>query len=171
MNTLAKTLLCGGALVALATVPAVAGNAPAFHVTALHGGRVVNKTKIHIPGSQHLTYTFGVYTYLPASELRKTVRLHGTFYHWDYSGCTSGPPVKVTAQKKSQYGKIGIATETYSEGCPSGPSVFYGETYKLTNPDAKGKIDHFVSRQIFKFKNGGKKYKTTLNFEVNVFIQ
>lgn len=45
MNAIIKMLLGGTALCALATASAVAGNVPAFHVTALHSGSVVNKTR------------------------------------------------------------------------------------------------------------------------------
>ena len=73
MKSITKTLLGGAALCALATAPAMAGNVPHFNVTALHAGNVVNKTRIHSPGRQHVTYTFAVYSSvsIPASDLDK----------------------------------------------------------------------------------------------------
>ena len=71
MKNLNKTLLGGAALAAIAVAPAVAGNHPAFSFTALHGGRVVNKTKIHIQGSQHLAYTFSAYATVQAVLIKR----------------------------------------------------------------------------------------------------
>jgi hypothetical protein len=131
---------------------------------------VANKTRMPNHGATHITYTFGVYTYVSSPSLNKTVTLAATFYK--FSSCTfEHTPVKVRAPKKSQYGKIGWTTETYSNVSAPGPTVFYGNTYKLTNPDAKGKTDHFVSSQIFRFTNGGTKYKGTLNSDASVTIE
>jgi hypothetical protein len=48
--------------------------------------------------------------------------------------------------------------------------VFYGNTYKLTNPEGEGKTDTFVSTLIGKFENNGVKYKGKLNMDVSVTI-
>ncbi len=168
MNNLAKTLLAGSALCALTTAPAMAQNVPAFPVTALHAGHVVNKTKLQVPGRQHLTYTFGVSTYIPA-ELDKKVKLLDTLYKWTSSlNCPLSEKPKI--KKKPIYGKVGFFTETYSEGCSSGPTVYYGNTYKLTNPEGEGKTDSFVSALIGKFQNNGVKYRGKLNLDVSVEI-
>ena len=168
MNKLAKALLSSTALTALACAPAVAGSAPAFHFRALHGGRVVNKTKMPNHGAAHITYTFGIYTDIPSSDFRKTVKLTSTFV--TFSGmCSLGSAVKMKAPKKSEYGKIGIVAETYTNRCAF-PVVVYGNTYKLTDSAGEGHTDHFVSSRIYKFANGSTKYKGTLNLDVSVDI-
>jgi hypothetical protein len=160
MKSITKTLLSGAALCALAAAPAMARNVPHFNVTALHAGNVVNKTRIHSPGRQHLTYTFAVYSSvsIPASDLDKKVKVGG-LVGTNAFGC--GVSAKFKAPKKSTYGKVGIYTETYSDGCSSGPTVFYGQTYKLTNPAGEGHTDTFTSSMIYKFKNNGVKFKVT----------
>jgi hypothetical protein len=172
MNDLTKTLLGGVALCALAAVPAVAENHPAFNFTALHAGNVVNKTTIRNHGATHLTYTFSASTSIPASDLHKTVILTTTFYKFNsYSTICSSPKQKIRVDpKRTQYAKIGTVAVTYSEGCASGPTTFYGDTYKLTNPDGEGQIDHFVSSLIGRFKNSRGKYKGTLNLDFSVYI-
>lgn len=81
MNSITKTLLGGAALCALATAPATAEDTSAFPVTAVHAGHVVNKTRVHTPGRTHLTYTFGVYTYvLFAEAYRKKIQFAGYKY-------------------------------------------------------------------------------------------
>jgi hypothetical protein len=157
MNNLTKTLLCGVALCALTTVPAVAENAFAFHVTALHGGRAVNKTKLHNHGATHLTYTFGVYSYLSGSDPKKQ-RLTGSRI------CPAPNKVSV-APKKTQYAKIGVYTQTYSDGCE-----FVAATYKLLNPPVTG-TDNFVLSIASKFEQNGTKYKGTLNLDYTVFLE
>ncbi|HEX4157950.1 MAG TPA: hypothetical protein VHY79_05705 [Rhizomicrobium sp.] len=170
MNNITKTLLGGAALCALATAPAIAGNIPAFHVQALHAGHAVNKTKIYQPGRTHLTYTFSVGTYVPASDLGTAVNLIYTYYKWNSSDnlCTQ-PKMKIKAPKKTQYAKLGHSTETYSEGCGS-PTVFYGDTYDLTNSKGEGNQDSFQSDLIGKFKNGSTKYLGNLYLDVTVSI-
>jgi hypothetical protein len=169
MKKLTKILLGGAALCALSAVPVVAGNAPKFHFMALHAGRVVNKTKMHNRGVTHVTYTYGVSTYVPASDLHKRVTLVDTFYKWSTSPCTI-MATNVRAPTKSQYAKIGMAIESYSFGCISGATQFFGNTYKLTNPDGKGQTDHFVASQIFKYTSGSTRYKATVNLDVSVAI-
>jgi hypothetical protein len=172
MNSLTKNLLTSVAFCALAAAPAVAESHPAFLVTALHGGRVVNKTKLHNSKAMHITYTFSVYSNVQA-VLDKKVPLTGSFYKWNsYSTACSNPKQKMKFDpKKTQYGKVSVATQTYSLGCPSGPTVFYGADYKLTNPDGKGNTDHFVSSLIGTFKNANGKYKGTLNIDYSLFLE
>ena len=176
MNAIIQALLGGAALGALATAPALAGDAPHFGITALHAAKVVNKTKVRDPSHQHVTYTFGVSTDVPASDFRQTVHLYGTYYKWSstFSGSStcSNPKQKLKTPKKSIYAKLGKATETYSLGCPSGPTVFYGDTYKLTDAVGEGQTDHFVSTLIGWFQNlgNGQKYKGTLYLDVSVTI-
>jgi hypothetical protein len=163
MNYLTKALLGSVALCALATAPAMAEDVPDFHVTVLHAGNVVNKTVFHNPSRQHLTYTFGAYASIPA-ELDKKIKL-GDLASW---GCSSTGKAKIT--QKATYGKAGIYTETYSADCSGAGEVFYGNTYKLTNPAGEGKTDTFVSTLIGKFEKNGVKYKGTLNMDVSVTI-
>ena len=174
MNAITKTLLSSVALCALAAVPAAAGSHPAFSFTALHGGHAVNKTKLHNHGATHITYTFGVYSYISfSSAFGKKVPLAGSFYKWNsYSTFCSSPKQKIKViPKKTEYAKIGITTQTYSLGCPSGPTVFYGVTYKIYNPDAEGHTDHFVVEDRGRFKNANGKYRGLLNMDYTVFIE
>ena len=46
--------------------------------------------------------------------------------------------------------------------------MFYGNTYKLTDPDGFGNTDYFVSSLIGWFEN---QYKGTLNLDVSLFIE
>jgi hypothetical protein len=171
MNNITKTLLGGSALCALATAPAMAGNIPAFHVTALHAGHAVNKTKIYQAGRTHLTYTFAVSSYVPASDLGTGVKLAATYYKWNSSDnlCTV-PKMTLKGAKKSTYGKIAHNTETYSEGCSSGPTVFHGDEYTLKKASGEGNSDSFTSDLIGKFKNGATKYLGSLTLDVTVNI-
>ncbi len=174
MNALTKTLLGGVAISALAIVSAAAKNDPGISVSALHAGRVVNKTKVHNHGAMHITYTFSVYSTVAFNDYFKNKKaLLGTFYKWNsYSTLCSNPKQKVTFDsKKTQYGKIGPATETYSFGCPSGATVFYGAKYKITDPDAKGHADHFVVHNKGTFNNSRGKYKGTLNLDTTLTIE
>jgi hypothetical protein len=171
MNKLTQTLLTGAALCALGAAPAMAQpKHPAMHVTALYAGHAVNKTKFHYPGRQQLTYTYGIYS-TRQLVLDKKVPL-GAFYKWNSSNTLcSNPKQKVKFDsKKTQYGKLSVATETYSYGCPSGPTVFYGADYKLTDPAGFGNTDHFVVHDLGWFKNNGNKYKGTLNTDFSLTI-
>jgi hypothetical protein len=175
MNNLTKTLLGGVTLSALMAAPAMAGKAPAFHVTALYaGGKVVNKTVSHNPSQSHMTFTFGVTTHVPASDLKVKTRLSDTFYKWSSQTASSSkcgnPETKISVPKKSAYGKPGTATKTINWHCDTGPSVYYGDTYKLTDPAGEGKTDSFVSILIGKWQWGKVKYKGTLNLDVSVAI-
>ncbi len=175
MNKLTRTLLGGTALCALAA-PAFAAAAPKMHVRALHAGHVVNKTKVHNQTAQHITYTFSVYTSVPASDFHKMVPLVSTFYKWNSTtdssiyDCGGNPRMKIKAPKKSLYGKIKTGTESYSFGCSSDPMVFYGDNYKLTDASGEGKTDAFVSTLYAWFKNSRGRYKGTLNLDVSVAI-
>jgi hypothetical protein len=170
MNKLTTTLLGGVAISALAIAPAMAAKHHAMHVTALHAGNAVNKSKMHAPGATHIVYTFGVYSYQPASAPPKT-HLIFTYYKWNNSGTIcSAPKMKIKAPKKSVYAKIGTASETYSFGCPSGQTVFLGDTW-TNKTGVSGNVDTFVSTLLGKFHNGSLKYKGTLNLDVDVFIE
>jgi hypothetical protein len=170
MNYITKTLLGSAALCALATAPSMAA-VPAFHVTALHAGHAVNKTLVVEKGRSHLTYTFGVSSYVPASDLNNTVHLIYTYYKWNSNDslCTD-PKEKIKVPKQSEYATLGTATETYDEGCSNGSTKFYGDTYDLTNSAGDGQTDSFTSKLIGKFENEGTKYKGTLNLDVDVHI-
>ncbi len=173
MNNLSKTLLGGVAVAALAAAPAMAHKSLHVpHVQALHTGlgHVTNKTKMGNQKAVNLTYTFGVYSAQPASAGKNTHLIY-TYYKWNssFNLCTT-PKEKNKAPKKSVYAKIGTATETYSEGCSSGPTVFYGDTWS-NKSGTSGETDTFVSTLTGKFKNSGTKYKGTLNLDVSVFIE
>jgi hypothetical protein len=176
MNKLTQTLLTGTALCALVAAPVMAQPThPAMRVTALHAGHVVNKTTFHSPGRQHVTYTFGGYTSIQA-VLDKKVPVPGSFYKWNstvsgsYTLCST-PKEKVKFDpKKTLYGKLSVATETYSFGCPSGPATFYGADYKLTTAGGFGQTDHFVISEIGWFQANGNKYKGTLNLDLSATI-
>jgi hypothetical protein len=166
MSNLTKSLFGSVALCALMAVPAVSENADSSHMTALHGGRVINKTKLHNRGATHIYSTLSVFTYLPPSSYRKKQFLPGTFYK--YVDACSVTKWKVT--KKAQYGKVGFVTGTYTcDGVAK--TVPIGNFYKLTDPDAEGKTDHFVSSVSAKFENNGTKYKGTLSLDVSVIIE
>jgi hypothetical protein len=72
--------------------------------------------------------------------------------------------------KKNEYGWACVGTETYSFGCPSGPSTIYGIDYKITDPNAEGHTDHTVGTFKRTFKNSGTKYKGTLNIDMSIEI-
>lgn len=175
MYKLTKTLLGGAALAALTSAPAMAQqNHPAFSFMALHAGHVVSKTKLHndryhcFPRS---TCTFGVYSSVPASDLHKSVPLVGTFAKFNSnSTICSAPKTKIKSHKKSVYAKISTGTETYSLGCPSGPTTFYGDYYKLTDKSGEGHTDTFQSLLTGTFHNGSTKYKGRIVFDVSVAI-
>ena len=170
MDKLTEALLGGVAISALAVAPAVVQQKhPGFHFTALHGGRVVNKTKMPNHGATHITYTFGIYSYQPANAPPKT-HLIGTFYRFESYNFCALVKEKIKAPKKSIYARLGTATETYSFGCSNGPTTFLGDTW--TNKTGKsGDTDFFVSKLISTFKNNGTKYKATMNLDVGVIIE
>jgi hypothetical protein len=174
MNKLTQTLLTGAALCALGAAPAIARPThPAMHVTALHAGHVVNKTKLHVPGAQHVTYTYGVYSSASASSVDQD--LWGTYYKWiitvsGYMTLCSNPKQKVKTPKKTVYGSTKADTETYSFGCPSGPTVLYGDSW-TNKTGVHGNVDKFRSSLIGHWKGAdGAKYKGTLNLDVQVSI-
>lgn len=171
MNNLTKTLLGGAALSALAAAPALAHHAPQFHIQALHAGKRVNKTKIHNQRALHITYTLGIYTAIPAA-VHKAVPLVLTFYKWntysDAALCTE-PKQKIKAQRKSLYGKVRTATETYSFGNDCS-YVFYGDTYTLIDPSGAGQTDSFVSTLYGRFKTWNGAYRGKLILDVSVAI-
>jgi len=116
------------------------------------------------------TYSVGVYSYQPASAPPKTHLIY-TYYKWNSSfTLCSSPKQKVRAPKKSIYARIGTATETYSLGCPSGPTTFYGDTWS-NKTGVAGETDTFQSKLIGHFKNSSNKYKGELVLDVSVIIQ
>ena len=170
MNNITKTLLAGVAFGALATAPASAHMA----VTALHAGKVVNKTAVpHVAGATHVTYTFGVYSSASASSVNQNI--YGTFYKWNsahsgYYTLCSNPVQKLKTPKKTVYGGTVAGTETYSYGCASGPTVFHGDVYTGKTGQA-GNVDTWVSTLKGKFIGpSGGKYKGTLNLDVTLFL-
>lgn len=176
MNKLTKALLSGAAFGAQFGVPAFAGHAPVFHVQALHAGRVVTKTGLThrcVQPLNCLTYTLDVSTSVSASNLHKSVKLVDTFYRWrSYSSCLGDNRARnrlKIPKKKSLYGKVSPATVEYSF-CTYGPTTFYGDSYKLTDPAGTGKADSFVSILYGKFHNFNGDYKGTLTLDVSVAI-
>lgn len=173
MDKLTQTLLGGVALGAFAAAPALAEQKqPVSHFTALHGGRVVNKTKMHNHGATHVTYTLGVYSYIPfTSAYHQKVHVEATYYLYSNSSvCHPNRKHFRVDQKKTAYGKTSVGTETYSLGCPSGPTTIYGMDYKITDPNAKGQTDHAEATYYAKFTNDGTKYKAKLNLDVSITI-
>jgi hypothetical protein len=173
MNNLTKALLGGVSLSALAVVSAAAQQKHPFAITALHAGRVVNKTRpaFHCLGT--LTYcSFYIFTYVSTANLNKTVNLMNTFYKFNSNNSFCSNPHKphIKVQKnKTVYGKVGTATITYYEGCKGAQPKFYGDTYELT--DASGKSDYFESMLTGKFHLGGSEYRGRLILDVRVEIK
>ena len=163
MNLLTKSLLGGAALCALATAPAIAANLhPAMHVTALHAGKAVNKTVIHNQSRTHLTYTFGVYTYVSASNAGTAVKLAATYYTWNSNGTLcSSPKEQIKVPKKTKLAKLGHSTETvFWKAAPRRPDRVH---WRHLQPQCAehGRTDHFTSTLIGKFNNGSAQYKGT----------
>jgi hypothetical protein len=174
MNRLAKSLLGGVAFGALVGTPAFAlQQASGPHIKALHGGRVVNKTKMPNRGATHLTYTFGIYSYISfAQAYRQKVHVQGTFYVFSTgSVCDTDRKHFKIKQKKTEYGRASVGTETYSFGCPSGPTTIYGMDYKITDSNAQGKTDHAVGTLKTRFTRSGTKYIGNLNLDVSLAIE
>ena len=173
MNKLTKILLGGAALSALAITTAMAQQKHSpFSFTALHAGRAVNKTKqYHCRGLNQTSCILSATSSVPASDLHKTVPLAQTFYKLNSNGdlCTR-PKQKIRSWKKSTYAKISTGTETYSEGCSSGPTTFYGDFYKLADKSGFGKTDRFESMLSGRVKYGGETYKVNLILDVAVPI-
>jgi hypothetical protein len=170
MNNVTKILLGGAALGALATAPAMAaGSHPSLSITALHVGKTVNKTKVHSPSAQHLTYTFAVYTYVSPADAGTSVHLYGTFYKWN-SNLTlcSNPKQKIKSKTAPTNGTSTTATETYSFGCASGPTVFRGDTYNYNGDGATS--DYLTSLLKGKFYNSSVKYKGKLTIEAFITL-
>lgn len=171
MNNLTKALLGGVALCALVTVPAVSENADSFHMTALHGGRVINKTRMANPGGTHVTSSVTVFTYVPFSGQHKQT-LFASYYRWNSNSDPCTPPKIKIGQNKTQYGKLSVSTETYTiTGCQNGPAKRDLINYKITDPNAQGKTDFGQARFVGRYESGGKKYKGTLNMNLNIIIQ
>ncbi len=170
--TIKGILLTGAALCSLSLAPALAASAPHVHVTALHAGAVKKSAmKQAAPGA--VTYTFSVSTSVStASAYKNKTKLAGTFYKFNSNSslCTQ-PKEKVKLMtKKTKYAKLSTGTETYSEGCSSGPTTFYGDIYDLQTKSAAGKTDTFASTLTAHFKNSSGKEKGKLTLDVNVAI-
>lgn len=170
MNNVTKTLLAGAAIGALATAPAMAGNAPHFSVTAAHVGNQVIKSTIRTPSRQALTYNIYISSSVSGSVGTST-NLFQTYYKWNsnLSICTV-PFMKLVGPKRTTYGKINHNTETYSLGCASGPTVFHGDNYTLKKASGDGQTDTFLSDLKGKFNNGSVKYKGNLFIHGTVHI-
>jgi hypothetical protein len=166
-------LLAGAAMCAIVVVPAAGSQAPNIHVTTLHKGAVVLKTR-HIPShTPNTTYTFtaSVDTSIStASDYRIKTRLENTFAGWRSSAnCGLVDQHIKLSTRKTRYAHIGTATETYSTGCPQ-PIKFYGDTYDLKTRKAVGKTDNFESVLIGRFKKDGRAYRGLLDLDVTVYI-
>jgi hypothetical protein len=171
MNNLTKTLLSGTALGLLATVPAMAQDAPHFSVTALYADNVVNKTNIHNPrhrcGDNSCTQTIS--TYVPASDLDVNLQLLRTYYKFNSSGnICSNPKTSIKVTQKSKYGKT--TTGTFTETSGTCVIVFYGDNYELKKAAGEGKDDSFSSSLKSKFMFNGSKYKGILYMNATVNI-
>ena len=170
--TLKKILYAGAALCTISAAPAFARNAPSVAVVALHAGHAVMKTQMHTPGKNHISSTGSAFSTIAASK--KTVKLIYTYYTYLSSGsfCNIQAKQKVKlSTKKTKYAKLGTSTESYSEGCGT-PTVFYGDTYKLTAKKAPKNPDTFVSTLIGKgFHYEGEKYDGKLNLNVSVTVE
>jgi hypothetical protein len=174
MNKITQTLLGGAAFCALATAPAMAAGAPSIHVAAAHPGhQTVLKTSMQKGKIAHITSTIAVST-SDTAGLNKVEKLAATYYTFYDSGsfCNSTEKQKQVLQsKKTKYAKLGTSTETYSGYCSTAPTVFYGDTYELTNKKGEGKSDSFVSTLTGKkiHYNGGL-YDIDVNLDVSVAI-
>src|SRR5579862_6798773 len=171
MNAITQSLLAGAALGALITAPVMAVPAhPAMIITALHMGKQANKTNVRSPctTSTHYKcdYTYSVYTTQSASAPRKT-HLYATFYKWNsapngaWTLC-SNPKQRLKVPKRSKYARIDGGTETYSYGCPSGPTTFYGDLW-TNKTGVAGNVDTFVSSLKGKVKGPYQTYKVSLD--------
>lgn len=168
MNNLTKPLFGSVALCALMTVPAVSENADSSHMTALHGGRVINKTRMSNPGGTRAHSSVTFFSYVPFSGYyRQKHTLFVSYYRWNNGDPCTPPKIKI-GPKKTQYGKLSVSTETYTvTGCQNGPVEHDLLNYKITDPDAQGKTD--FGHVVFVGRSEGKKYKGTLN--LNIIIQ
>ncbi|HEX3945619.1 MAG TPA: hypothetical protein VHW69_16190 [Rhizomicrobium sp.] len=172
MNKLTQALLTGSALCALGAAPVSAGNTSAIHLSMLHGGKVINKTKSYSPDRQHITYTYGVYTSIGLGQLNQKIKLNGEhpIVGTDVFGCDN-PTTKIKFHlKKTVYGKAGKFAETYSLGPCGHPIVHYGLTYKLTDPNGEGHSDKLGISASGKFEQNGTKYKGAINYDFTVDI-
>jgi hypothetical protein len=75
----------------------------------------------------------------------------------------------VKTPKRTVYGGTVADTETYSFGCPSAPTVFYGDAW-TNKTGVPGNVDTFDSYLIGKFKGPSAKYKGVIHFSVEVTI-
>jgi hypothetical protein len=169
-----NTLLAGAALTTIAAAPALAKDVPMFHVLALHAGTAVNKTQVHTPKGQNVTYTLSAYSTISTkADYGMSVPLSRTYYTFlsNSSLCMEPKKEKVTlSTTKTAYATLGTGTDTATlSGCSS-PDTFYGDTYTLNTKKAKNKTDSFTSTLTAKFKNGSTKYNGKLILDVSVDI-
>jgi hypothetical protein len=166
-------LLAGGSLCTLCAGSAFADTAPKFHVSAMRPGHAVMKTPMHKSPVGHLTYTFSVYTGVStASAYHMKTPLPATYYKWNssYSICTAPKIRNRLATKKTKYADLRTGQQSYSLGCPNGPTKFYGDQYNLQTKQAVGKTDTFTSTLTGHFMSGGTAYKGVLTLDVSVAI-
>jgi hypothetical protein len=172
--TIKGLLLAGASVCALGMSSAFAASAPNVHVTALRPGHAMVKTAMHRSPGATQTATYAVYTSVSvSSDYMKKTNLLGTFYTLNDSSsvCTPAAKQKVKlSTKKTVYAKLSTGSVTYSEGCPSGPTVFRGTVYDLQSKKAKGKTDTFTDTLSAKVKSQGEKYKFNLVLDVSVAI-
>jgi hypothetical protein len=175
MNLLTKALLCGAAHCALGVSPVKAQHKDfGFHVVALHAGRTVHKTSLHAHGITHQTQTVSPSYFVSADGYRKKEYLFSTFYRFESQSSFCYPnaykPKNKLDRKRTEYAKLGTTTSSFSLGCSSGFTPYYGDTYKLVNKAGFGQKDFFKSTLTGKYKNKNGTYKGTLHLNVEVDI-
>ena len=67
-------------------------------------------------------------------------------------------------------GRVEAGILTYSLGCPSGPTKFYGDNYRLMDKARAGKTDRFESSLTAKFRTSHGQYKVRTIPDVSVYI-
>jgi hypothetical protein len=107
-------------------------------------------------GATHVTYTFGIYTYVSASTPLRT-KIMGL------SEKMCPAPQKVTlSPKKTVYGKVKLDL-TYTNGCETIAPI-----YTLVKQPNPGDTDEYEVTIISKFEQDGTKYKGKFNLDYNV---
>jgi hypothetical protein len=176
MNYLAKSLLSGAAVSALASASAMGAthvgtnHIMSPNVSALHAGNFVNKSKVHDPKATKLTYTYAEYSnYVYSSDIGQSVQLLDTYWKWNSSGnICSIPKTKIKVTKQASYGTV--TTGTYTESFTSCVIVFHGDNYDWGGGNAGG-TDTFSSKMKSKFIYDGSKYKGTINIDATVYLE
>jgi len=174
--TIKGLLLAGASLATFGASAAYAERAPTIHVAALHPGHAVVKTPMHSSKVSNLTSTFLVYSSVStAADYKVKTKLIYTYYAYydsgSFCGTSNGKTKVILSTKSTAYAKLGTSTESYSEGCGT-PTVFYGDTYKLTTKSAVGQVDSFVSDlHGKKIHFQGEVYDINTNLDLEVFIE